>query len=399
MVKVSSRLACVVLASTVGLMGVIGGAACTDTNSATNLYTIGPPMIEQVRLRETFIDQFNNSSDRVVFAFGTNPEASTDEEHAVTSALAVSNHLRVIMDHLLLGNNLEEIACRGIIDEDSYSRVPESATPDDIAKCATPRDVLPQTCAGPNAVCICNLPAGCAAEGAVVAMGAPVGVLDTNQDGAADDTRFIDGSVGIQCGTIKVPISLDESYWNPSGDQQEPAKGGFDALGPAIVLTPAGALPTNSTCGLQFDPSVVDKVHVGVCTPPDGDVTKGCSPPDVSAFSFKVQPLTLQVQVITDGDVGVSRTDTITAATNAPLDPASISSIVMLEGAAPYTTVNITQMTTAVNTVIQIQSTAAGGLAPNTMYTITFPGGATGIRDAFEVPLPAPVTIHFTTGA
>jgi len=395
MVKVSSRLARVVLASVVGL---IAGAACTDTDSATNLYTIGPPMVSQVLLTDSAIDQFGNPSTPRVFGFGTNVAAAPAIVHPVTSAVAAGNHLRIIIDHLLLGNNLEEIQCRGVIDDDAYSHVPDAATPDDIARCSVPQDVLPSTCTGDNAVCICTLPAGCNAGGTLVPMGESVGVLDANQDGAADDTRFIKGAVGIQCGAVSVPIDLDNSYWNPSGDQQEPAMGGFDALGPAIVLTPSAALPTNVSCGLVFDPSVVDKVGLQVCAPPDGDVLQGCTPPDVSAFSFKVEPLTLTVQGVADGDTGVLRNSPVIAASNVPLDPASISGITVLENGAPYTTVAVTVVSTTANSVITVRSTVATGFAASTMYTVTYPAGPTGIRDANGSPLPAPVVVSFTTG-
>ena len=46
---VGSGLACLALA-------LIAGAACTDTDSATNLNPEGPPMIRQVRLDERYLD-------------------------------------------------------------------------------------------------------------------------------------------------------------------------------------------------------------------------------------------------------------------------------------------------------------------------------------------------------
>ena len=115
-------------------------------------------------------------------------------------------------------------------------------------------------------------------------------VADLNQDGSADDTRMIAGAVGIQCGTIDVPIDIDMSYWNPSGNQQKPAMGGFDALGPALVVIPSAGLPTNTECRLRFAPDIVDKQGIQVCAPPGGDVTQNCTPGDVGAFKFTVEP-------------------------------------------------------------------------------------------------------------
>src|SRR5690348_13252653 len=84
--------------------------ACTDTESATNLHPEGPPMIEQVRMWETYSDSTGvNFNQRQVFAFGTHADATTDDQHPVTSARVLNNNMRVIMDELLVGNNLEEI--------------------------------------------------------------------------------------------------------------------------------------------------------------------------------------------------------------------------------------------------------------------------------------------------
>jgi hypothetical protein len=45
---------------------------------------------------------------------------------------------------------------------------------------------------------------------------------------------------------------------------------------------------------------------------------------------------------------------------------------------------------------ISVSPTAATGWAADTDYTITF---STAVKDAFGVPLPAPVTVTFHTGA
>ncbi|HWU88806.1 MAG TPA: hypothetical protein VN253_16180, partial [Kofleriaceae bacterium] len=61
---VGSGLVCLALAA-------IAGAACTDTDSATNLNPEGPPMIRQVRLVEHYLDSSMIERTRRVFAFGT----------------------------------------------------------------------------------------------------------------------------------------------------------------------------------------------------------------------------------------------------------------------------------------------------------------------------------------
>src|SRR4030095_15056062 len=114
-----------------------------------------------------------------------------------------------------------------------------AATPDDVARCSVAKDVLPASCPGSNehSMCLCHIDAGCGVTGEIK-VNEPVGVKDANQDGAADNTRMMPGAVGLKCGTVDVPIDLNSSYWNPSGDQNVPAMGGFDALGPAIVILP-----------------------------------------------------------------------------------------------------------------------------------------------------------------
>ncbi len=369
--------------------------ACTDQSSFTNLNPDGPPAIAEVRLKETYLNTAGTAYlPRRVFAFGTFPDATTDVDHPVTSAAVAGQSLRVIMDELLVGNSLEEIQCRGVVDGDAFSSVPLGATPDDIAACAVNDDALKASCHGDHAVCICQQDGGCGN----VAKGDPVGVLDNNNDGAADNTSFKAGAVGIRCGSIDVPIDLDQSYYNPSGDQQVPAMGGYDALGPAIVLIPkGGVLPTNQTCGLTFASDVLDKQGNQVCTPAAGRPASCtgaletcsadllCTPGDTSAFTFKSEALRITVLGITDNMTGVSATNAFFATANAPLDPATIAGITIV----PAATVDIT-----LSMPSQLKFTPNPSLAANTMYTVTFP---TTLTDTFGQALPAPYVIHFTT--
>jgi hypothetical protein len=357
-------------------------------------------MVEQVRLVEVYSLAGVNGLERPVFGFGTHPMATADEAHPVTSAKAASNKLRIIMDELLRGNNLEEIECRFPVDDDVFAPVPLGATPDDIFRCSAAQDVLPSLCPGSNrlSVCLCNKDEGCPTgfkiDGtpSITPKGESVGVKDQDQDGAPDNTRFIQGAVGIACGAIDVPIDLSMSYWTPSGNQQRPAQGGFDALGPAVVLVPAGALPTNLECGLTFSPEVVDKDGNQVCAPPDGDIKGACTPGDVSAFKFTVEPLTFaRGSAITDP--GQSRTADIKITALVPLDPASLANITVTEGAA--TSYAAFTATLTKPNEITIHWTP-GELAADTLYTITVP---TTVTDSFHQPALAPFPLAFTTGA
>src|SRR5207253_6117887 len=128
----------------IAALALAATAACTDTNSATNLHPDGPPKVEQVRLWEDYTDSAMNRLQRRVFAFGSHPMAPSDDVHPVTSAVPNTQKIRVIMDQLLAGNRLEEISCRGVVGPDgAYDRVPDGATPDDIALCSVAADVLP----------------------------------------------------------------------------------------------------------------------------------------------------------------------------------------------------------------------------------------------------------------
>jgi len=387
-----------------GVLAMVAAAACSDPTSATDLHPEGPPMIEQVRFTEVYSVAGVQAS-RTVFGFGTHPLASDDQQHAVTTAQAKTNKFRIIMDELLRGNNLEELGCRAVIDDDDFDRVPLGATPDDVARCSVPRDVLPSRCpaSNPLSLCICKLDGGCKIgthpDGSddLVPLGESVGILDADQDGAADERQFIRGAVGITCNGIDVPIDLVASYWTPSGDQQPPAQGGFDALGPAIVLVPGspthlGALPTSLTCGLTFSPEVVDKDGNQVCAPDNGDLASDCSPGDTSAFRFTVEPLVFTNTLrVTDGQ---SRTKDILIDANAPLDVASVATITVTEGQdTSYADFTATRNTPQ---EITIHWTAPGGLAAGTRYTITVP---TTVVDSYQQPPIQPFQIAFTTSA
>lgn len=407
----SSRAGIVVSLWVVGL--VLGG--CIDTDSNTDLVASGPPEIAQVLMYEDSVDASGVAeSAREVFAFGTQPTADPSIEHAVTTAAATKQIMHVIVDQLMRGNRLEQIECRDAVALDAsgnpspWSDVPDDATPDDIARCAVSEVALPESCVGANVTCICQISGGCNG----VAEGAPVGVLDQNSDGAADETQLKPGAVGISCngGAINVPLDPTDSYYNPSGNQLVPARGGFDAMGPAIVLVPGvsgassqGVLPTSATCGLTFDPSVVDKADLQMCAIPGGrpasctgrladcpQFQQGCVPGDVSAFSFSTVAMTLS-SPLADGMQNVSLTAPEFVNSSVPLAPAGVQNVTITPAPPSGFTLSL------VGQGSQIQIVFGGtGLAPSTMYTLTVP---TTVTDAFGQPPAAPLVIHFTSAA
>jgi hypothetical protein len=397
-------------------LAISATTACTDTESATNLNPDGPPMIEQVLLTESVFDASGNASFPRVFAFGTLPGVDPSKEHEVTSAAVFGQNgqkIRIVFDEVLQGNRLEEIECRANVGDDGqFARIPDGTTPDDIAKCAVAKDVLPSSCKGDHAVCLCEKPTGCIVGADMVAMGAPVGVQDVNADGAADHHRFIPTSVQLVCGSMTINADPTLSYWYPSGDQQPPATGGVEAIGPAVVFEPqpqamtGATMPTNVTCGVKFADDIVDKSNIKVCAPAGGRTpecsgnldlcTQSCTPGDVSAISFKTEPLTLAVTFDTSG---VGRADSLLFGANTIVDSASLAAAVtMTQAGANFTayTITATNPPSMPKSQITVLPTAATGWAADTDYTITF---STGLKDAFGQPLPAPVTVNFHTGA
>jgi hypothetical protein len=400
--SIPHRAACAVAA---GL-----AVACSEPTRATDLHPGGPPRVEQVRLEETYAIGTSTGHTRVVFGFGTHPEATPDDEHPVTTATAAGNRLRIIVDELLRGSSLEAIACRFPVDTDAFARVPPGATPDDIARCAGPQVALPARCPGgdPHSVCLCAIDGGCPTgtnpDGSPhrTPRGESVGVLDEDQDGAADITRFVQGAVAIRCGSIDAPIDvaidLDHSYWTPSGDQQTPAQGGFDALGPAVVLVPGPApgvaLPTRMDCGIAFSPDVADLDGNRVCAPPGGDLAAGCTPGDTGAVHFRVEPMAFavaspfdpQAQPL-DGDVRILA--------SAPIDAASLANITVTEDPG----IRYTQFTVGIPSAGQPNAILihwTPPLPPSTHFTIDVP---TTVTDRYHQSPLQPVQIAFTTAA
>jgi hypothetical protein len=461
----------------IGLMALTATSACTDTDSTTNLNPIGPPMLRQVRMNHRIFDANGNSSTRRVFGFGAHELASVDELKSgqVTDGIVVNNNFRLVIDELLVGNNLEEIACRSpVADLDgdgtgdtAFSSVPIGATPDDIARCAVADDVLPSACGGPTAVCLCQIPLdevsgtggctplapkvcsdtepcatgqACVFGSCIIKENSPVGVLDVNQDGGVDDTRFKLGALQFNCTAadgqpVEVPVNLDTTYWNPSGTQDKPAMGGFEALGPAIVLAGGGidstgrdhgaTLPTNTSCTLSFAENVVDKQGLQLCAPPNGDIGLSCDAGDLSEFAWKTEILEYIPITFTNAATGVSRAGPIVLATTAPLLPATVlpANITITENGNPFTAfapdfkanmatvIPLTLDTCSVTTTkfcsvtadcpaTEVCSSASAAtkktLAANATYVITM---TTSITDSYDQPPPAAKVFTFTTGA
>lgn len=367
--------------------------ACGEEESATELNPAGPPMVQQVFVQE----KTTATRERFQLAFGDHPDiplpdddpAFGDDRMVVNAVARGTAKIRVVLDELVYGNDIEEIACA----DGTFSRVPRDADPDDIAKCAGPVESLVEC----TAVCIGD--------------SGPVGILDENEDAAADDVRMIDyggGELAVQvvCGGMSIPLDREASFYNPSGNQLLPAVNpgqpnapeNINGLGPAVVLIPSNGFRTGSDCTIEFRPEVTDKDGNQVCAPPGGDITQDCNPGDTSAISFTTEPLALRGSFPVDGDTDVPVTDpnstdaTILLSFVAAIDPATLSAITLADGGGVDVPVTPAVQADDQSTVTV---TVPGGYASDTEYTLTI---GTGLTDIYGGALPTAITITYTTG-
>lgn len=365
-----------------GLAAFVAGCS-NNVDSPTELNPSGPPMIRQVIMTELITDAQGVTRNALSMAFGSHPDFDPNDDGVVTNGLVGSaQRIRVVVDELLVGNYLEEIQCR----DGTYAAVPEGATPDDIANCAVQADLLPALCVGDHAVCL-------GPDG-------PIGVMDEDENGSVDDTRFIDGAVSIQCGAISPQMSLVNSFYQPSGNQQVPAAGGFNAIGPAVILSPTLGLPTSSDCTIVFDDTVVDKDHHRVCAPADGDVDNDCDEGDTSLVQFGTQALTFTGSSPPNNGTNIpltapSSTDArILVIFNAPVDDDIDATWFTLEADGNA----VTNWTAARDAMVpqNVTITLPGGYTAGTTYTLTI---ETGAKDTFGIALPDDevTTVTWTT--
>ncbi|MBK9030917.1 MAG: Ig-like domain-containing protein [Myxococcales bacterium] len=311
----------------------------------------------------------------------TDPPETQDLTHPVTNAAVSSQRIRIVFDEVLYGNALEEIACRN----GTFSRVPLGATPDDIANCAVADDLLVEFCKGPMSVCLGP-------------DNVPVGVLDEDENGSADNTQMIDGAVKIVCGAINVPLNREASFWQPAGNQLVPAgQIPQNSLGPALIVVPDnGLLPSASTCHIEFAPDVTDKEFNQPCVPTGGvedtDNIGDCAAGDLAAFSFGTESISLDSSVPTNNSTNIAlNRNPLSFILSARPDAASVATatVTVMEGAGTRT--DFTVGLNAANPA-RVEVRMAANLIANTMYTISI----SGLSDSFGVAI-APMSFSFTT--
>lgn len=364
----------------VGLsLAAAAAAGCETQETQTALNPEGPPMVRQVFLSERVPNGTGGFINRVQLAFGDHPDidAETDDRQ-VTQAIAGQNRIRVVLDELLVGNNLEEIGCA----DGSFDRVPLDADPDDIDKCSPPNL---QDC---TAVC----------------QGPPVvGIIDEDEDGASDTRRMIDYgtnelAVQLTCDGVNIPMDPVQSFYQPSGNQQITAGPlGIDSLGPAVVLVPVAGLRTGANCEITFRDEVVDKDGERVCAPEGGDINLACSGAGAQvAFGVEAlnvidsDPVADQTDVtVTDGG---SPNKSLFVQFNAQIDPNTVTAFTLTEDGVDRTA-DVTVMVPQGGTLLTLE--VANGLAADADYVLTID---TTLTDLYGGALPQNITLNFTTG-
>ena len=333
----------------------------------------GPPRILQVLARErvpvTDDEGHEHLELQARLAFGDHEDIDVEHDDRVVSDAVARDgqRIRVVVDELLQGGSLEEVACA----DGSWSHVPPGTTIDDVAKCAG-ADL--GRC---KAVCV------------------GIGILDANGDGAIDDTRLIEGAVVLTCDGAAVPIDAKRSYYQPAGSQRlSTASVGTDSLGPAIAIVPAAGMRPGAMCTLGFH-DVVDKQGIALCAGDD------CAPGDTSAIKFGVEAFTLASSEPPDGatDValhGEDSTDaTITIQLNSELVPGTVKHAIKVS--AGGVDVDHLEATMAEDDEATVHISVPGGFKPGTEYKVTVAGGAGGIKDRYDDALAKDHTITWTT--
>jgi hypothetical protein len=293
----------------------------------------GPPEVLQVLVKERIAGEEGvELASRL--AYGDHDDVGEEDDRAVTEAVAwEGQRIRVVFDELLRGNFLEEIPCA----DGSWTQVPVGTTFDELGEL-------------------------CPDAG---------GILDTNGDGGFDDTRLIAGAVVLTCDGEEVPLDVQKSYYQPSGNQVMSSVG-VDSLGPAVVIAPGAGMPPGATCGIDFAGSVVDKQDEPVG--------------DTGDIGFTVEPFQVVGSEPADGATDVAVDTAIAIHLNAALVEATVAA--RLRGGDDDVE------TTAVVEGGSVVVTVPGGLAAATTYTLTL---VAGVEDVHGDALAADTTITWST--
>ena len=300
------------------------------------------------------------------------PEDDGKVDNAVAyPGMGGGQKIRIVMDELLKASTIEQFVCACAMDD--MGAINKAGCPDPAIWASKDRSLCDDN-AATDAVETSRF-------------------ADRNLDGVPDDAVLLPGIVTIACTdpTTGMPVprtyqNLEEDGWyNPSGNQQLPIDGSgapsWEGLGPALVITPNGGLPTGSDCTLVFDPSIVDKNdNMPIKTDQYG------------ALSFTTEPLYVRSTTPANNAVNVNRAIArITAALNVPLEPGSVANMTVADAAG----MPVAGTAALAGNMTSIEWAPAAPLAATTRYTVTV--GA-NVADSFGARLKTDYVIMFTTG-
>jgi hypothetical protein len=380
-----------------GLFAVASASSCVDLTSKSSLNPDGPPVILQVFVRDPadsddpiageyalvygiHEDALRCSFDQTCACPFANPDCifkdticdrnpnSDTFDHCVTSSgrlpaqrtASAFASIRIVSDELLSGTTLEQFACAC----QGTGRCPAGGEwaidPENCRACGEDPDSPVE-------------------EGGRC--------LDVNRDGKPDISTLQAGVATISCGDLATfppyRTALGDGYYYPSGSRFPTSGYGYGGIGPAVVIEPAAALPTSTTCTIMLDGRITDK---------DGVAFQPTSEP----ITFRVEPLHVERTSPGDQETEV-RTDraAVTITYNAPLAVSTVTpesvQIRKLGSATPLPGTGL-----RVNEEVVSIQLPAGTLEPATTYEVTL---TTAITDAYGVAAPVGETFTFETGA
>ncbi len=304
---------------TIPILLIVASCGARDLN--TDLLPEGPPMVLQIFMKER-IPQNVGSLVTDQLAFGTHPSVDETDDGVVTNATVTNQKIRIIMDELLLGRNLEEIQCAEINGMTTWERIPEGTTPEVLDRCTRPgTENCTELCTTLAPVLFDNGDPVLDANGNPVMT--PIGLANLAPSGFSPvhSLRFIQGAVTITCDGDDMPLNTTDTFWQPSGNQLLPAGNqGITGLGPAIVLQPANGLKTGADCTINFDPSVTDRDGETVCTPDFAAIAQ-----DIMDLGFHEAIENLECASAGDASGAAFTTETLAVANTSPASGATIT--------------------------------------------------------------------------
>lgn len=361
--------------------------AGSSTSDASSLFPEGPPMVLQVLMSERItLDNGAFFIERGRLAFGNHSAPFFDDDDGIVenAVVRVRQEIRIVLDEHIRENTLIGVTCAN----GALGRIPDDATPSDIADCSGPVSSLVNC----TKVCIAD-------------DGSPIGIVDVDDDGIPDEYMMLDYDddplitelgVALYCDDTVIPLDPRDSYWSSAGSQNinPNLTTGFLDLGPVLVISSPNniGLRTGATCTIRFRPEIVDHDGNQICAPVDGRIENGCVGGDTTAISFKTEVLTLARTRPVDGALGVaiSESKVIVLELNANIDESSLSGITLTAG----TTLVTIQPTVQIDSLHKIHVRLDNDFLPSTTYTLTVPSD---LADVHGSQLGQAVSIRWTT--